>query len=344
MSKTAFSTSDPLKKKAWEEKLFRQIDIENYWQQFSSEGTNSIVQVQTNVEKAKGDEITFGLVKNLQGDGVEDDEILEGNEESLDSSDYTIRLKQYRNAVRDKGKMSRKRVMFSIDQQSEAKIKLWGSEKQTKLGFQAIQASPTKVFYPGASAGALTAAADLATAKAALTSNTNCAISLNFITDIKAWGKTGGNRTYEPLRPIKIKGKNYFVLLLHSDVVANLKKTTEWKQVAREAAERGDDNPLFTGAIGVYDGVVIHEHELMNVGTDGGNGSQAWGQGVLMGAQSLVWAWGERGSVIKEKFDYQNEHGFAYDMIMKVEKPVFDSKDFGSLACVFAMNPISAVS
>ena len=50
-----------------------------------------------------------------------------------------------------------------------------------------------------------------------------------------------------------------------------------------------------------------------------------------MGEQALAWAWGARPKVVAEEFDYQREHGFAVSMMSAVEKPVFNSLDYGSI-------------
>jgi hypothetical protein len=45
-----------------------------------------------------------------------------------------------------------------------------------------------------------------------------------------------------------------------------------FSSIQREAQNRGDSNPLFTGALGIYNGVVIHAHEGVNF-DNGGSGS-----------------------------------------------------------------------
>jgi hypothetical protein len=112
--KTTFSTSNALTKKLWEENLFRDVEIESYFvSRFMSESENNVVQVATELTKNQGDQITFGIVPNLTGDGVTSGQILEGNEEGLGSYDYSIVLEQYRHATRTKGKLDVQRAMFS---------------------------------------------------------------------------------------------------------------------------------------------------------------------------------------------------------------------------------------
>lgn len=68
MSKTIFSTSNALTKKLWDEDLFRDVQIESYFvSRFMSESENNLVQVQTDLTKSQGDQVTFGIVPNLSG-------------------------------------------------------------------------------------------------------------------------------------------------------------------------------------------------------------------------------------------------------------------------------------
>ena len=141
---------------------------------------------------------------------------------------------------------------------------------------------------------------------------------------------------------MKVKGKSYYVLLVHPDVVYDLKQDSAIVNAWQYAQERGSDNPLFRDAEVMWDGVLVHSHENIPIAADGGGAAVKWSKGVLMGAQSLIWAWGERGEIVQETFDYKNEHGYAWSMIAKTKKPVFNSIDYGSLGVYFARSGISA--
>lgn len=252
MAKTSFSTSDPLVKKAWEEKLYRDSVKESYFSKFVSSGADTIVTEKTQLSKDKGDELTIGLRPKLNGAGVTEGQPLEGNEEKLTSYSMKIALKQYRHAVRDDGAMSRKRAMFDISAESQAALKDWMSEKIDQLHFDEIgigagaTANPSKIFYKTSSGVLSTGTA--ATAKSALTA-ADSKLTLNMLSFMKTWALTGGARSYIPLRPVKVEGKPYFVLLTHPDAVYDLRASSEFQQAMREAEVRGKENPLFTGAV-----------------------------------------------------------------------------------------------
>jgi N4-gp56 family major capsid protein len=346
MAKTTFETNNALTKKAWEEKLFRDSRKEAYFEKFTGTSSESIVQRKEQLTKSKGDKITFGIRMRLAGAGVTGDDILENNEEKLNSYDFSVTLDQQRHAVRDNGALTRKRVMFNIDEESKDALKVWGSEKRDLMHFDALgllstsTVTPSKVFYK-TSTGVLANSA--ATAKAAITVAADSKLTPTMISAVKAWAITGGNRQYIPLRPVKVGGKSYYVLLVHPDVMYDLKIDSTFAQARREALERGSENPIFTGATAIWDGVVIHEHENCAIGTDGGGGAIPWSKAALLGAQSLVAAEGERGEVVQETFDYKNQNGYAWKQMLSVAKPVFNSLDYGSLGVYVSRTNISGL-
>lgn len=339
MSKTTFATDNALTKKLWDEKLFRDAVKESYFSRFMGAGSDTIVQVKDALTKSKGDTVTFGIRMRLSGTGVTDGQVLEGAEEALTTYDDTVTLHQYRHAVRDNGELDRQRAMFDINAESVQALSDWGSEKIDSLAFDAILDSPTRIFYKTSSGSTSTTTA--ATAKAALTA-ADGKITPAFVSYIKAYAKTGGSRTIVPIRPVRVDGKNYYVLLVHPDAVYDWKNDPSVQQFLREAEVRGPTNPLFTGAVAIYDGVVIHEHENIPIADDAGSGGDvSWSKGVFMGAQALVWAWGKRVATVQKKFDYDNEWGHAWGIISGTNKPVFNSLDYGSLGVYVARTDIS---
>lgn len=329
MAKTAFATGNALTKKLWEEKLFRDVVKQAYFSKFMSESPDNIVTVKRQLEKQKGDAIYIGLRMRLSGAGVNSGEALEGNEEALTTYSMSVSLEEYAHAVRDRGPLDRSRVAFSIDDESVMALKDWGSEKIDKLCFDAIVASPTKIFYGGdATSTATIEEADV--------------ITPDLISKVKAAAKTGLNRTYVPIRPIKFEGKDYYILLVHPDVLYDLEKDATFAQARREAELRGKDNPIFSGAYAVWNGVIIHDHENIPLATTWGAGSAfAGAKCVFMGAQALTWAWGMNPEVVAEEFDYKREHGYAWKMIAGVAKSKFNSLDYGSFGVYVARTQIS---
>lgn len=341
MGITTQDSSNALTKKIWEEKLFRETVPESYWSRFMGNDAASLVQVKTELEKDQGDTINFGLVARLTAGGVQGDTLLKGNEEPLNFYDDKVTLDQYRNGVVSRGRMARKRPAFSVPDEARTALKQWGVEKIDKLCFSAITQTPSFVIYrDGGASGAPAKTTTAATAKSALTA-ANSKLNLGFFGYMRTMARTGNDRQFVPLRPIKIKGREWYILLAHEDVLYDIKQDTNFQQAQREAQERSDEHPLFTGATAIYDQVIVHAHEFMPKASDGGGGTVDWAQCVLMGAQALTWAWGMRPFMEEENDDYGNQLGWAWNMICGVKKPVFNSQDYGSIGVYLARTKVS---
>lgn len=340
-----FATSDALVRKIWlteNQLLFKEAAKESYFlPRFGGESADNIVYVRNELSKSNGDRITFGIRMRLTSTGVGAGQTLEGNEQSLQTYDFSISLDQVREAVRIRQGLTKQRTQIDLAEEARMALKTWMAEKIDALLFAALRTSPTKTFY--SNNGTFTSGASYAAVKADLTASQDN-ITPQIISAMKTWAKTGGNRAQAPLRPIRVDGRETFVFLTHPDALWDLKQTTVWAQAQREAAERGKSNPLFTGAVGVWDNVVIHEHENITIGTDAGSGSNVpFAEGFLMGAQSLCWAWGERGEMVEKTFDYDEEKGFAVNLIYGAGKPVFNGKDYGSVSFLCSRTQVSDI-
>lgn len=329
MAKSGYASGANEAVKIWSEKLFRETRKEAYWEKLFG-GPDSVVQEDSFFTKNKGEIARFTYVQRLTSAGVTEGTQLEGNEEKLTSYTVDVTLGQYRQGVRDDGALSRQRVAFDLPATCKDVLKVWGSEKIDQICFDTIglgsgaSGNPSRVVYWNASTGAFTVAAAWGQT---VNSLANSGLSLNGISQLKRLAQTGGSsRAYSPMRPIKYKGQNLYVLMVHPYALCDLRNTTAFQTAQREAQLRGEDNPIFTGAEAYWDGVVIHSHESIQY-----SGASTRSRGVLMGAQALVWAWGARQEIVEEDFDYGNERGFAWQIIAGAKAPVFNSKEFGAL-------------
>lgn len=342
MALTAIATNSAVKKQAYEEKLFRETLVDQYFNKFMGEGPNNIIQVKTALEKVKGDSLRFTLIPKANvktQPGVTTGQSLEGKELALSPYTFDLTLQRQRQAVRH-DYISDKRAFFSLSEEGATFLKNWGTEKITDLCMDMLTGvDHTRVFY-STDGATPTTTATASTAKTALT--TSSLIFPKLINFARTWAMTGGNRTQQPLVPVPVGGKNYLVLLIHPDVAYNLKNDSTYVQAQREAANRGADNPIFTGALGVWDNVVIHEFEWVPIGTDAGAGANVpWAECLLLGCQAGVWGWGQRPNMVTKEFDYDEEEGTAWRMTSGQARSKFNSKDWGVCGFYVARSQVS---
>jgi len=94
-----------------------------------------------------------------------------------------------------------------------------------------------------------------------------------------------------------------------------------------------DTNPIFSGALGVYNGCVLHEWTRLPNGI--GANSATTRRAVFCGAQAASLAWGqgysEAPKYIEDLFDYDRQFGVSVQTIIGAKKMQFNSKDFGTI-------------
>jgi len=261
MAKTAVATGDALTRKLWDRKLYLDIQKQSYFTKFESEDGDNVVHVKKDLEKEKGDAITFGIRMRLNKPFIVDGQS-EGNEHALTTHSFSVALHKYRVPVRDDGELTRKRAIWDVEKESRAAIVEDAAEKLDELKFTTLGATLTRNFYCSALAASFHTSANAVVAKAGLTTAgpTSCDISPKLISFAKTWALTGGlaagARVQTPLQPIMVDGKPHLILLIHPDQRFDLANNTVMVQAHREARERGKENPIFSGADFIWDGVV----------------------------------------------------------------------------------------
>jgi N4-gp56 family major capsid protein len=102
---------------------------------------------------------------------------------------------------------------------------------------------------------------------------------------------------------------------------------------------RVDDNPLITGALGVWNDVLLIESTRVPQGVNSSTGAAVAGvrRAIFCGAQSAVIAWGRLGGTprrfrwVEKQFEYDREYGVAAGFLGGIKLTQFNGKPFGSI-------------
>jgi len=145
------------------------------------------------------------------------------------------------------------------------------------------------------------------------------------------------------IRPIQVGGKKFYVGWLHPYQVTDLRTSTstgQWLDIQKAAMTGGlvDDNPIFDGSLGVYNGCILHEDARVPQGYNpSGNAAiTTVRRAVFCGAQAGMIGFGRDNSVnkftwVEELFDYENQLGVSAGLIWGLKKTVFNSADFATI-------------
>lgn len=318
---------DGLREKAWAKQSWSMALKDTTISNFIGSNDESIVHYDDTMKKQAGDQITFSLRLPLTGDGTTGDDVLEGNEEALEYYDFPVKIDQLRHAVRLKGKMSEKRTALKLRNDAKQGLKDWYAEKIESKYFIALNTNPSSrriVFPTGVSANSSIASSH--TMSCALISKTKRKAKKR-ITYVDSDGVT---HIVPKLRPIPVNGKKMYVLILTDEQMRDLRADPVWIAAQSNANVRGDDNPLFSGAEGIWDGVVIFTNENVEVTATGSAGTRV-GHALFLGAQAVCFAVGSDPEWNEEEFDFKNKVAFEMGQIFGIAKSVYDGEDMGVL-------------
>lgn len=341
MATSEWGVNSPVAVKLWSRKLFQEALKQTWMYRFIGSDDNSMIQLLDDTQKGPGDRITVPLRMQLTALGVQGDSTLEGNEEALQVYTDNIFINQLRNAVRSGGKMSEQRVPFSVREQAQIGLSDWYAGV-FDLGFfnqlagvttadtrQAANNTPTapstnNVYYANG-------CADETTVASATASNV---MKIQFIDFALEKAKLNS----PCIRPLRMMGEDYYVMFLHPYQVTAMRTNSnagQWFDIQKAAMTGGEitKNPIFTGALGMYNNVVLHESTRVPSVVAGSY------RAILCGAQAGVLAFGQdsagnKVSWVEELFDYGNQLGVSGGMIWGGKKTVFNSQDFGVITVI----------
>ncbi len=341
MAVSEWGVNSPVAVKLWSRKLFQEALKQTWMYRFIGNDDNAMIQMLDDTQKGPGDRITVPLRMQLTALGVQGDSTLEGNEEALQVYTDNLFINQLRNAVRSGGKMSEQRVPFSVREQAQVGLSDWYAGV-FDLGFfnqlagvaaadtrQAANNTPTapssnNVYYANGN-----------TTEAAVASATaSNVMKIQFIDFALEKAKLNS----PCIRPIRMNGEDYYVMFLHPYQVTAMRVNAnagQWFDIQKAAMTGGEitKNPIFTGALGMYNNVILHESTRVPSVVAGSY------RAILCGAQAAVLAFGQdsagnKVSWVEELFDYGNQLGVAAGMIWGGKKTVFNSQDFGVITVI----------
>jgi hypothetical protein len=126
------------------------------------------------------------------------------------------------------------------------------------------------------------------------------------------------------IRPIKVSGaEEWYVVFAGTNTFRDFSNDSAVQQANREAWQRGEDNPLFTGGDLIYDGCIVREvPDIADISGVGASNIDV-GPVYLCGAQALGVLWKERSKMITDDTDYGERKGAGFREVRDVKKLLF---------------------
>ena len=336
---------------------------------------NSLIQLKMELMKEAGEAITFPIIAPLTGHGrvatpaALTTGSLEDHEEGILNYSYRQELCDWGHATRDQGPMTRQQASWDWDTVARQILALWFGQAMDAATYSALAG----IAYVGddekpADAGGtplIAAAAPSRKVTGGMKGGTFTAKATDALCDDEEYmclemidhAKYTAVSTEPIMRPIIIDGQPWYLMFISSgqakDLRANAGAGTGviWSDVQMNANLRGLKNPLFTNALGAYNGVLLFEYQRCQtrIGVDGNQQNlvknafdagdvlpvatwpedgRSMHRGLFCGAGAAVHAYGAKPTFIRKDFDYGRQHGLAVNMLVGVGKPVFNAVDY----------------
>jgi len=371
MAQTNFGAQKPQVIYDWEHKAYKAYRDALFFKNYmGSNGSNIVERITKPTKNDKG--VTgamLHLIADLPTGGILGDNQVLGRQSRLQSYWVSVEVDQLTNAIVNTGRLD---DQASVDNfREEAKDRLARVDAQTwdELSFLTLSGIGYGLNTDGSVRTPSSSQDDLSTIRfastvvapstnrhfnwngTALVAGDTTTITSAYVPSYSMVVKAMAKARQQRLPPLRIGGKDYYVLLVHPMTYAALKLDSMFNSSVVQGMPRSPDNPVFTGATITIDGAIIATHNYVfntlgatSGGTAGAGGKWGSGQAVdgtrtlLLGAQALGFVdmempvWGE------QDLDHGRQQSIAIQHMGGLVKPQFFSvytgtvEDFGVMA------------
>lgn len=316
--------------KSWAKKTWEAGIKESYFNKFMGRDAKSIIHIKEELSRGRGTSINIPLLMPLVGAGVIEDNMLEGKEEALVYRDFDVPLSRIRHAVRLAGRFEEQKTQLRLREDARTALSEWLATYIDHSIFGILTGTTPPFIKGGADTFPFTIEAPstdrkiLAGGKTTQTALTNAdKFDTSIIGKAKRLARADESTA---IRPIRVDGRETYVMVIDQWQARDLKQDEKWIEAQKHANIRGEKNPIFSGAIGIWDGVVIHEcNRVPRTKTGSGSGSSQTmvGHALFLGAQACVFAEGEAARWVEKQFDYDNQFGVSVGRMFGLKKSRF---------------------
>jgi len=346
MALTEFGVNDSQAVKLFSKMTFREAIRGTLFNKFMGKTKQDIITRHDDMEKTAGDTIKYDLLEKTTGAGVTGNNWMKGNEAPLTYYQDSIVVDQLRQAHQF-DRMSQQRTIHDMRTDARENLTDWWANTLDSYMFRQLCGDTTITHgNTGVAAdsdhyivcGVVTHTGTIATDEASLSANDQIDLmDLDYAKE-KA-------RTISPMiRPAKIDGDEYYVAVLHdyslTDIrtSANSSATIKWHEIQRYANDRGLKNPIFTGANGVYNKILLFDSNRIY------SPRTSVRRNLFLGAQAGTFAIGNAFDRIDQKKfgdlpmswvenldDFRDKKGISAGMIFGMKATRYNNKNYGCM-------------
>jgi N4-gp56 family major capsid protein len=360
MATTSFGVNDALAVKLYSKKLDHEALKYTDIGALIGDDPNSIIHRKTEVSKGPGDRITYGIRMQLGGAGFTENQLSEGNGEALSlySDSLVINELGHVVGVKSKNSIDQQRVPFDLRDEAKGGLSDWyavrfsvaffnqvcGNTLATDIRFTGLNAtiapSSTRIIrQSGRASDDLLVAGDTFSVDLIDAAKERAVTATPKIRPATFSGGTlgmGGRRDFNKTLTDK------YVMYMDPFQVTDMRKNTstgQWMDIVKAAYQGlgATNNPIFSGAIGEYNSVVLRETPNLPFGISaGGVVVPTVKRAVLLGGQAAMIAFGQDNGPNKyrwneELFDHKRRLEVSAWTIHGLKKTSYNGVDYGTI-------------
>lgn len=357
MSYTSYPVNDALAVKLWSKTLDHEILKYTDIGRLIGDDANSIIHRKTETSKGAGDQVTYGLRMQLNGAGFTENDLAEGNGESLTTYSDSLVINELGHVVgvKSQNTIDQQRVPFNLRQEARDGLADWYAKRFSVAFFNQVcgYTPQNDIRFTGLN-GVTAPAAGRIIRQSARANDESLTNNDGFTLDLIDAAKEVATTATPPIRPINVKGDarrdfnetltDTYVMYLHPYQVTSLRKNTstgQWQDLIKSAYEgqKMTGNPIFSGAIGMYNSVVLRKSIDVTMGVSSATGLPVTNvrRAVMLGGQAAMIAFGKSGGTInkyrwnEELFDHKRRLEVSAWTIHGLRKTRYNNVDYGTI-------------
>ena len=218
-------------------------------------GSRSMLIQNDDFKTAPGNTITVTVEGELFKDMIEDENTLSGNEDSPDSHQFTVPIKYY-SAAEAISRQANEEAMVNEIIAAGGRLARRAGKQRDELVFE-------ELLSPAGGVTPTTLYGGSATSDASLTNS--CALSPDEIDKCKLAIELMA-------RPLELHDSatgeilQKYLMIIDPFSADKLFSNTTWRNAIQSAMERGFQHPLFTGALGQWNDIILSKYTQINPG------------------------------------------------------------------------------
>jgi N4-gp56 family major capsid protein len=356
MATTSFGVNDALAVKLWSKTLDAEALKYTDIGPLIGDSPNSIIHRKTETSKGAGDQVTYGIRMQLSGSGFTENQLAEGNGESLTlySDKLVINELGHNVGVKAQGTIDQQRVPFNLRSEARDGLADWWAKRMSMSFFNQVCGNTlqTDTRFTGLNA---TIAATRIIRQSSKTDDGSLTSLDTFTINLIDKAKEAAVTATPMIRPVTLKGgkgmngrrdfnamlQAKYVMYLHPYQVTDLRTSTstgQWLDITKALyTGTAQNNPIYSGAVGEYNSVIIRQSFDVPNGISNAGAVQAnTYRSVLLGGQSAMIGFGTKDQPGRyrwneELFDHKRRLEVSAWSIFGIKKTVYNSLDYGTI-------------